>query len=107
MDFMLKGRYGAYTVKVDAANRKIEGVTVVSANCIEQILDEIQFGLQANFGNYRWKLEGNRGNYRIVAYYGAKYYNGSFVESRGATPMKAFFNCYAINSYFNNILKGK
>lgn len=70
----------------DLEYRRIGG----SAAQVEQVLKVIQADLVARCGHYTWMLDGEPGNYRIIA----RYNKGAFIESRGKTPgaaLNAFY----------------
>lgn len=79
--------------------RKIFGGCYITSNMVDQIMEQINPRMQTRFGDYRWSLEGYKGNYNIVA----RYDRGVFIDGSGKTPQEAFFNCTQVRGVFGSL----
>lgn len=91
MKLTIKSRGTKYTVEVNS-QQGVRGFVYVTATMIQQVLDQLSPKMQRTFGDYRWTIVGDRGNYQIRAYYPG----GCFIEASGKTPNKALIACYQV-----------
>ena len=102
--FTVRWKYGKAEVWVDLENRRIRGFRKVSANIVEQIIEQIQDRMKKIGGNYNWYLNqawdynGTR-VYEVVA----KWKDKRWIDGCGKSPMEAFFNCAVIRQVFGGI----
>lgn len=102
--FTVRWKYGKAEVWVDLENRRIRGFRKVSANVVEQIIEQIQDRMKKIGGNYAWYLNQSwdyNGSkvYEVVA----KWKDKHWIDGCGKSPMKAFFNCAVIRQVFGGI----
>lgn len=97
--FVVNGKWGKSTLVVDIEKRKIFGGCYITSNMVDQIMEQINPRMQTRFGDYRWSLEGYKGNYNIVA----RYDRGVFIDGSGKTPQEAFFNCAQVRGVFGSL----
>ena len=91
MKLTIKSHGSNYTVEVNA-QRGVTGFTYVTMQMVQQVLNQLSPKMQGTFGDYRWTIVGEPGNYQIRAYYP----RGCFIEASGKTPNKALIACYQV-----------
>ena len=94
--FTVRYRNGKISISADAQRRILMGGNI-SASMVRQIIEIINPELCKNFGNYKWLLQGERGNYAVIA----TSEHHAFVEGQGKTPAEAFWSCYQIRHIMN------
>jgi hypothetical protein len=65
---------------------------------VQQVLDQINESLKKKAGNYRWYIDGDSGDYKIVA---IDERGQKFVESKGKTPAQALYRFEAARNVLN------
>ena len=94
--FIVKYRNGKISISADAQRRILRGGNI-SAAMVRQIIEIISPELRKVFGNYTWLLQGESGNYSVIAI--SEHHE--FIEGIGKTPAAAFWSCYQIRHIMN------
>ena len=94
--FTVRYRNGKISISADAQRRILTGGKI-SASMVRQIMEIVMPELRTIFGDYKWSLQGEHGNYAVIA----TSEHNAFVEGQGKTPAEAFWSCYQIRHIMN------
>ena len=97
MEFAIRACGSRYTMVIER-ERVGTPCSCVSLAMARQVIEQLNTKLRSVFGNYTWTIDGEAGNYAIIAQYSGK----RFVESTGKSPLAAILNCYQVMYVINS-----